>query len=75
MFLEIWQNSQGKHLCQYLFFNKVAGKETLAQVFSFEFREISKNTFSYRITPAAASVLLVNHDICTVNSMYCTTTM
>ena len=31
-----------KHLCQRLFFNK---KETLAQVFSCEFREISKNTF------------------------------
>ena len=41
----------GKHLCQSLFFNKVAGlqlyrKETLAQVFSCEFCEISKNTFS-----------------------------
>ena len=42
----------GKHLCQSLFFNKVAGlrpatllkKETLAQVFSCEFYEISKNT-------------------------------
>ena len=43
---------KGKHLCQSLFFNKVAGgacnfikKETLAQVFSCEFCEISKNTF------------------------------
>ena len=43
----------GKLLCQSLFFNKVAGsrpatfikKETLAQVFSCEFCEISKNTF------------------------------
>ena len=41
----------GKHLCQGLFFNKVAGvwnfikKEALAQVFSCEFCEISKNTF------------------------------
>ena len=42
----------GKHLCQSLFFNKVAGaacnfikKETLTQVFSCEFCEISKNTF------------------------------
>ena len=40
----------GKHLCQGLFFNKVAGlnfikKETLAQVFSCEFRKIFKNTF------------------------------
>ena len=41
----------GKHLCQSLFFNRVAGwacnfikKETLAQVFSCEFCEISKNT-------------------------------
>ena len=33
----------GKHLCQSLFFNKVA--ETLAQVFSCEFCEIFKNTF------------------------------
>ena len=41
----------GKHLCQSLFFNKVAGaacnfikKETLSQVFSCEFCDISKNT-------------------------------
>ena len=41
-----------KHLFQSLFLNKVAGqawnfvkKETLAQVFSYEFYEISKNTF------------------------------
>ena len=39
----------GKHHFKSLFFNKVAGnfikKETLAQVFSSEFYEISKNTF------------------------------
>ena len=43
----------GKHLCQNLFFNKVAvlrpagllEKETLAQVFSCEFCEINKNNF------------------------------
>ena len=38
----------GKNLCQGLFFNKVAGLiklQTLAQVFSCEFCEISKNTF------------------------------
>ena len=42
----------GEPLCESLFFNKVAGgscnfikKETLAQVFSCEFCEISKNTF------------------------------
>ena len=31
-------------------------KETLAQVFSCEFSGSSKNTFSYRTSPAAASV-------------------
>ena len=44
----------GKYLCQSLFFNKVVGlrpgifikKETMAQVFSCEFCEISKHTFS-----------------------------
>ena len=42
----------GKHLCKNLFFNKVADlrlnikREALAQVFSCEFCEISKNTFS-----------------------------
>ena len=52
----------GKHLCQSLFFNKVAGgacnfikKETLTQVFSGEFCEISKNTFSQRTPLVAAS--------------------
>ena len=40
----------GKHLCQSLFFDKKRGlqlikKETLAQVFSCEFCEISKNIF------------------------------
>ena len=42
----------GKHLCQSLFFNKAAGgvcnfikKEALAQEFSCEFCEISKNNF------------------------------
>ena len=52
----------GKHLCQSVFFNKVAGlrpatllKKTLAQVFSCEFSEISKNNFSYRTPPVAAS--------------------
>ena len=57
----------GKHLCQSLFFNKVAGlcrsetcnfikKETLAQVFSCEFCEISKNTFFTEPLWATASV-------------------
>ena len=52
----------GKHLCQSLF-NKVGGwglqlyyKETLTQVFSCEFCEISKNTFSLRTLPVATCV-------------------
>ena len=47
---------------QSLFFYKLAGltcnfikKETLAQVFSCEFYEISKNPYSYKTPPAAAS--------------------
>ena len=42
----------GKHLCQSLFFNKVAA-QTLAQVFSCEFCEIFKNilfTENFRVT-------------------------
>ena len=43
----------GKHACQSSFFNKVAGlrsaillkKETLVQMFSCEFCELSRNTF------------------------------
>ena len=52
----------GKHLCQSLFFNKVAGlrpstllKKSLAQVFSCELCEFSKNTFFYRTHLVAAS--------------------
>ena len=54
----------GKHLCQSLFFNKGAGlrpatlfikKETLAQVFSGEFFEISKKSFFHRTPQVAAS--------------------
>ena len=44
--LRFFPKFTGKHLCQSLFFNKVVKKETLAQVFSCEFCEISKNTFS-----------------------------
>ena len=52
----------GKHLCQSLLFNNVPGpcnfikKETLAQVFSCEFCEISKNTFFTEHIWATASV-------------------
>ena len=55
----------GKHLCQSLFINKVAGgacnfikKETLTQVFSCEFCEISKNTLFYRTPLVTASVMI-----------------
>ena len=56
-FLEISQNSQ-ENTCA--FFNKVASgnyvkKETLAQVFSREFYEISKNIFYYRTPLVVAS--------------------
>ena len=45
-------------MCQSLLFNKDAGlsKEALAQVFSCEFCENFKNTFSYRTHPVAASI-------------------
>ena len=56
----------GKHLCQSLFFNKVAGlgpgacnvikKEILAQVFSCDLCEISKNTFFTELLWGTASV-------------------
>ena len=54
----------GKHRCQGLLFNKVSGrasnfvkKETLAQVFSCEFYEISKNTFFTEHLRTTASVI------------------
>ena len=43
-----------KHLCQGLFFNFIK-KETMAQVFSCEFYEISKNAFFNRTPLVAAS--------------------
>ena len=45
----------GKHLCQSPFFNRLL-KETLAQVLSCEFCEISKSTFFHRTPLVAASV-------------------
>ena len=54
----------GKHLCQRFFFNKLAGqacnfikKESLVQVLSCEFWEISKNTFSTEHLRTTASVI------------------
>ena len=55
-------NFAGKDPCQSLFFSKIAGlslqlyeNEIIPQVFSCEFCEISKNTFSYKTPPVAAS--------------------
>ena len=59
--LKNFKKFTGKHLCQSLFLFKCRPeacnfikKETLVQVFSFEFCEISKNTFFY-ITPLVAT--------------------
>ena len=70
-----------KHMYQSLFFNKkrrpesynFIKKEALAQVFSCEFCEISKNTFSYRAPLAAASayVFSVNFKIAQSSSLLC----
>ena len=60
----------GKHLCQSLFLNKVAGlkacnfieKKSLAQVFSCEFCKICKNTFfqeHIRTTTSVFQILLL----------------
>ena len=61
IFLEISQNSQEKTCTRVSLSKLQAGacnfikKETLAQVFSSEFCEVSKNTFSYGTPPVAAS--------------------
>ena len=60
VFLEISQNLQ-ENTCARLFFNKK--KESLAQVFSCEFCEISKNTFFYRKPQEAASKIIVFKEI------------
>ena len=51
--LEISQTSQENTCTRVPFIIKM---QTLAQVFSCEFREISKNNFSYRTPSVAASV-------------------
>ena len=60
MFLEILQNAQENNYARVSFLLKLQAhnfteKETLARVFSYEFCEISKNMFSYRTPPMAAS--------------------
>ena len=66
----------GKRLCQRLLLNK----ETLARVFSFEFSEISKNTFfteNLRATGAAFCIIIATvlyHTISYVsNKVWCKT--
>ena len=60
--IKISQNSQDKTCTRVYFLIKkpqasnLVKKDTLAQVFSCEFREISKNTFFQRTLPVAASV-------------------
>ena len=55
VFLEISQNSQEDTCARVSFLKNFIKKESLAQVFSYEFCEISKNTFFYRTPPVAAS--------------------
>ena len=69
--LRIFVKLTGKHLCQSPFFNKVAdlrpqacnfiNKETLAQVFSFEFPKIFKNFCFYRSSLVAASAFTIQY--------------
>ena len=61
VFLEILQNSQENTCARVSFLINACNffkKETLTQVFSCEFCEISKNTFSHRTPPVAASAIL-----------------
>ena len=66
----------GKHLCQSLLFNKVAGlcnvikKNTLAEVFSCGFCEIFKNTFFYITPMVAASLIGKLHFLYSASSKY-----
>ena len=58
VFLDIFQNLQKNTCARVSFSNKACNfikKETLAQVFPCEFCKISKNTFSYKASSAAAS--------------------
>ena len=64
VFLEILQNSQENTCARVSFLIKLQApacnfiqKETLVQVFSSKFCEISKNTFSYRTLPVASSAI------------------
>ena len=74
VFLEASQNSQENTCARVSFLKKLQAynfikKETLAQVFSCEFFEISKNTFSYRTPMVAASV--ANVQMCIIVKIRC----
>ena len=63
-FLELSQNSQENTCASVFFLMKLQAKacnfikkETLAQVFSCKFREISKNTFFHKTPLVAASMI------------------
>ena len=70
VFLEISQNSQENTCARVSFLIKLQAacnfikKETLAQVFSCEFYEISKNTFSYRTPPNTFVIFCCNGYSC-----------
>ena len=62
---KIFAKLTGKHLCQNLFFNKVADSGKMRfkmrqrhRCFSVNFTKIFKNNFFYRIPPVAASEFL-----------------
>ena len=57
----------GKHLCQSLFLNKVAGLRSKVQVFPCKFCEISKNTFLHRTHLVAASSLTLKRNLFSLN--------
>ena len=71
----------GKHLCQSLSFNEVTGpacnfikKDTLAQVLSCKFCEISKNNFPYRTphrTPPVAASGVYNSALVLAHNKLC----
>ena len=60
MFLEISQNSQENTCAKVSFLIKLQKKEALAQVFSCEFCDISKNTFFTEHIRTTASVQIQN---------------
>ena len=68
-FLEILQNSQ-KSTCARAFFLNFINKETLAQVFSLEFYEISKNAFFTEHLWTTASEQLQKVTLCKIRTLF-----